>query len=288
MNDRASGHRAGGRAGSRDRAISGAGIGLRLCHLEQLLAERPAIPWLELLADNHLAAGGMTALQVEAVAARYPLTLHCVGMNLAGTDPLDADYLRRVRDLRARAGAAWVSDHLCFTAVDGRCYHELLPFPYTEASLTHVTARVQHVQEALGAPLVIENVSAYLRFAESSMGEAEFLAALCRATDCRLLLDVNNHYVNAVNHGESVDDWLQALPLASVAEIHLAGHAPRDGYLLDAHDRAVAPAVWQLYERIAALLPDVPALIEWDNAIPPLPELLAEAATAAAIAQAAG
>jgi uncharacterized protein (UPF0276 family) len=277
--------RDGAAAGALDCTVSGAGIGLRLCHLDQLVAERPALRWLELLADNHLAAGGPAVSGAEAVAALYPVTLHCVGMNLAGTDPLDTAYLRRVHALRERTGAAWVSDHLCFTAVGGRHYHELLPFPYTEASLRHVSARVHQVQELLGAPLVIENLSAYLRFAESALTEAEFLAALSRATDCRLLLDLNNLYVNAANHGDDIDSYLNALPLDRVAEIHLAGHAPRDGYLLDAHDRAVAEPVWRLYARVAARLPRVPVLIEWDNAIPALPVLLAEAARAAAIAE---
>ncbi|MCF7991597.1 MAG: DUF692 domain-containing protein [Thiohalocapsa sp.] len=277
---------AGAPAGTRDHGISGAGIGLRLCHIDEVLRQRPPIPWMELLADNHLAEGGLTALHVEALASLYPLTLHCVGMNLAGTDPLDDDYLRRVLALRERSAAAWVSDHLCFTAVGGRRYHELLPFPYTDQSLRHVAARVHRIQEILGAPLVIENVSAYLRFSDSALGEAQFLSALCRDTDCRLLLDVNNVYVNAINHGEDAEAYLRALPFERVAEIHLAGFAPREDYLLDAHDRAVAAPVWDLYARVATRLSGVPTLIEWDNDIPPLPVLLAEADKVAAITEA--
>ncbi|MBK1705519.1 DUF692 domain-containing protein [Halochromatium glycolicum] len=266
-----------GHARSDDRSIAGAGIGLRHCHLEQVLRERPPVPWLELLADNHLAAGGLEHAGLEAISVRYPLTLHCVGMNLAGCDPLDHKYLRQIIQLRERTGAAWVSDHLCFTAHNRRHYHELLPFPYTEEALRHVSERVLAVQDLLQAPLVVENVSAYLRFADSSLSEAEFLAALTHATDCELLLDLNNLYVNHVNHGDDVDAYLAALPLARVREVHLAGHAVKPGYLLDAHNDRVSPPVWALFRRLVQALPEVPVLIEWDNDIPALPVLLAEA-----------
>ncbi|NBC49756.1 MAG: DUF692 family protein [Gammaproteobacteria bacterium] len=266
-----------GQARSDDRPIAGAGIGLRHCHLEQVLRERPSVPWLELLADNHLAAGGLDHAGLEAISVRYPLTLHCVGMNLAGCDPLDRTYLHQIRALRERTGATWVSDHLCFTAHNRRHYHELLPFPYTEEALRHVSERVLAVQDLLQAPLVVENVSAYLRFSDSSLSEAEFLAALTRATDCELLLDLNNLYVNHVNHGDDVDAYLAALPLARVREVHLAGHAVKPGYLLDAHNDRVSPPVWALFRRLVQALPELPVLIEWDNDIPALPVLLAEA-----------
>jgi uncharacterized protein (UPF0276 family) len=221
-------------------AIAGAGIGLRACHIDQILRTGTALPWFELLADNHLAEGGVTAAQVDAVCARYPVTLHCVGMNLAGTDLLDRDYLHRVRALKDRSGAAWVSDHLCFTAHGGRHYHDLLPFPYTEESLAHVAERVLQIQDLLGDRLVVENVSSYLRFAGSALSEAEFLAELTRRADCLLLLDLNNLYVNQVNHGEDPDAVLAALSLERVREIHLAGHERKDGWLLDAHNARVS------------------------------------------------
>lgn len=239
--------------------------------------------WFELLADNHMADGGLTGAQLHAVCAHYPVTLHCVGMNLAGTDPLDRDYLRRVRVLRDRSAAAWVSDHLCFTAHNGRYYHELLPFPYTEESLAHVTGRVLAIQDLLGEQLVVENVSSYLRFAGATLSEAEFLAELARLTDCLLLLDVNNLYVNQINHGEDPDTVLAALPLERVREIHLAGHEQKDGWLLDAHNGPVSASVWALYARVARLLPEVPVLIEWDSDIPPLSVLLEEAVRAEAL-----
>jgi len=266
-----------GPARSGDRSIAGAGIGLRHCHLEQVLRERPPVPWLELLADNHLADGGPERAWLDALGAHYPLTLHCVGMNLAGCDPLDRTYLQRIRALRERTGAAWISDHLCFTAHERRHYHELLPFPYTDEALRHVSERVKAVQDQLQAPLVVENVSAYLRFTDSTLSEAQFLAALTRATGCELLLDLNNLYVNHVNHGDDIDAYLAALPLARVREVHLAGHAVKPGYLLDAHNDHVSPPVWALFRRLVRALPAVPVLIEWDNDIPALPVLLAEA-----------
>jgi uncharacterized protein (UPF0276 family) len=272
--------------GSRVPRISGAGIGLRTCHIDQVLRDLPDVPWFELLADNHLAAGGLVRAQVEAVRAHYPLALHCVDMNLAGADPLDLGYLRRVRDLRDRCGATWVSDHLCFTAVDGRNYHDLLPIPYTEEALTHVARRILMIQDFLGERLLVENVSSYLRFAESPLTEAQFLGALAREADCLLLLDVNNLYVNQVNHGDDLDTCLDALPLDRVMEIHLGGYEPKDGYLLDAHNNPVSEPVWRLYERVAGLLPDVPTLIEWDNDIPAFSVLLSEAERASRIATA--
>jgi uncharacterized protein (UPF0276 family) len=242
------------------------------------------VPWFELLADNHLATGGQVPAQVEALRANYPIALHCVAMNLAGTDPLDLDYLGRIRGLRDRCEAVWVSDHLCFTAVDGRSYHDLLPIPYTDEALRQVAGRVMQVQDLLGERLLVENVSSYLRFSESAISEAQFLDALVRQTDCLLLLDVNNLYVNHVNHGDELDGYLDALPRDQVREIHLGGFEPRDGYLLDAHNHPVSEPVWMLYERVAGLLPGVPSLIEWDNDIPDFTVLQAEAARAARIA----
>ncbi len=274
--------------GPRDPRIAGAGIGLRTCHIEQVLSELPEVPWFELLADNHLATGGLVPAQVDAICAHYPLTLHCVGMNLAGPDPLDLGYLKQVRDLYRRTDAGWVSDHLCFTAVDRRHYHDLLPFPYTDEALRHITARVLEIQDCLGAPLVVENVSSYLRFAASSDGEAEFLTALSKETGCELLLDVNNLYVNHINHGDAIDAYLAALSLERVREIHLAGYEQKDGYLLDAHNNRVSPAVWDLYAQVARILPRVPSLIEWDNDIPDFEVLLAEAEHATAISAASG
>jgi uncharacterized protein (UPF0276 family) len=254
--------------------------------MDHVLRDHPKVSWFELLADNHLATGGLVPAQIEAVRAEYPLALHCVGMNLGGSDPLDLDYLGRVRDLRDRSAAAWLSEHLCFTAVDGRNYHDLLPIPYTDEALRRVAERVLTIQDFFGERLLVENVSSYLRFAESPLTEAQFLDALAEEADCHLLLDINNLYVNHVNHGDELDAYLESLPLDRVREIHLGGYEPKDGYLLDAHNNPVGEPVWALYEQAARLLPDVPTLIEWDNDIPDFSVLQSEAAKAACIAAA--
>lgn len=264
-------------------SIRGTGIGLRTTHIQEVLSTQPSTPWFELLGDNHFAAGGRIPLQVEALRERYPLTLHCVGMNVAGVDPLDREYLQRVRRLANQARPAWISDHLCFTAHGGRHYHDLLPIPYTEPTLRHVAARVRRIQETLDRPLVLENVSAYVRYRESALTEAQFLAELARDTGCGVLLDVNNLYVNHVNHGDDVAAYLDALPLDAVREIHLAGHEDKGDFLLDAHNDRVARPVWDLYAQVAQRLPDAPALIEWDRDIPTFDVLREEAAKADAV-----
>lgn len=260
-----------------------AGIGLRLPHVPKLLDQGTDVPWFELLADNHLASGGLVHTLTAAVAERWPLTLHCVGMNLAGNDPLDFGYLHRIRELGTRTDARWISDHLCFTSCHGRQFHDLLPFPYTQEALEHVVARVHQIQDFLRRPLVVENVSVYIRFDESVMTEAQFLAELTARTDCGLLLDVNNLYVNHANHGDDIDAYLDALPLRAVREIHLAGYSEQDGYLLDTHSQHVHAPVWALYRRLVAWLPDTPTLIEWDNDIPEFSVLREEARRADAI-----
>lgn len=266
--------------------LSGTGIGLRACHLDQVLAEQPDVPYFELLADNHVAPGGLVRAQLDAVAARWPITLHCVGMNVAGTDPLDLAYLVQMSMLADRTGAAWISDHLCFTACHGRQFHDLLPIPYTSDALDHVVGRVQAIQEMLGRPLVLENVSAYVRFRDSQMSEAQFLSELVARTECRVLLDLNNLYVNHVNNDESMTAYLAALPLTAVVQLHLAGFERQGDLLVDAHNNPVSPPVWSLCLEVMKRLPTVPALIEWDNDIPPFAALQQQAQKAEQIREA--
>ncbi len=266
-----------------DRPIAGVGVGLRTHHIGEVLRSPPALPWLELLADNHLAEGGLDRARTDALCDRFPVALHCVSMNLGGCDPLDFSYLARIRELHKRTGARWVSDHLCFTAVEERAFHDLLPIPYTREALRHVTERVQRVQDFLGGPILVENISAYLRYREGAYSEPRFLAELCSATGCGLLLDVNNLYVNQVNHGEDALAAIEAMPLERVGEIHLGGYEDRGGWLLDAHNNRVSEPVWALFAQVRARLPDVPVLIEWDNDIPELAVLLDEARRARCI-----
>ena len=261
----------------------GAGIGLRSPHVAQVLAERPAVPWLEVHSENYYVDGGPALAALTRIRADYPLSLHGVGMSLGGSDPLDRAHLAKLARLAERVAPTLVSEHLCWSSVDGRHVNELLPLPYTEEALAHVCARVAEVQDLLGRELLVENVSSYLAFADATIPEWEFVAAVARRTGCRLLCDVNNIYVNAINHGFDADAYLAALPREAIAEIHLAGFDASGPCLIDTHGAPVAAEVWALYRRAIARFGPVPTLIEWDTDIPPLSTLLAEAATAQSI-----
>jgi len=258
----------------------GLGLGLRAQHAREILAHRPPLGFLELLTENHLREPPRSRAQTDALAAAYPVVLHGVSLNLGSVDPLDRTYLGEVRELAERVGACWVSDHLCWTGVDGWNSHELLPLPYTEETLRHVARRVRQAQDSLGRRIALENPSTYLAFAHSQMPEPEFLARLCELADCALLLDVNNVYVNAMNRGGDPSAFLAALPRERVVQIHLAGHSRRGRWWIDTHAAPVAPAVWRLYERALARFGPVSTLLEWDAAIPSLTELRRELAKA--------
>ena len=262
---------------------TGVGIGLRTPHVRQVLEERPPMPWLEIHSENYYVDGGPALKALDRIRVDYPLSLHGVGMSLGSTDPLDRAHLAKLARLIERTEPAFVSEHLCWSGVDGRALNDLLPLPYTEEALAHVCQRVAAVQDFLGREILVENVSSYLAFAEATIPEWEFVAAVARRTGCKLLCDVNNIHVNAVNHGFDADGYLAALPHEAVAEIHLAGFDVTETCLIDTHGAPVAPAVWALYRRAIARFGPVPTLIEWDTDIPPLATLLAEAATAQAI-----
>ena len=256
---------------------NGAGIGLRGQHIPEVIQHLPDIPWFEILADNHLAEGGLIPHQLTAVRSSYPVTFHCVGMSIAGIDPLDMKYLQRIRDLSERFEPAWISDHLCFTQFASHQYHDLLPFPYSEESLVHVGERVMRIQDYLGRVLVVENVSTYLQYRASTMSEGEFLKALCQLTGCEILLDVNNAYVNQVNHGIDAREFIRSLPTKHIREAHLAGFEDKGEYLIDAHNNRVADTVWALYEYLLRIHGETATLIEWDNDIPSFDVLKNEA-----------
>ncbi len=263
-----------------------AGIGLRAPHVAQVDAERPAVAWLEVHSENYYVDGGPALAVLDRIRRDYPLSLHGVGMSLGSTDPLDRAHLAKLARLVARTEPALVSEHLCWSGVGGRHLNDLLPLPYTEEALAHVCARVAEVQDALGRELAVENVSSYLAFADATIPEWEFVAAVARRTGCRLLVDVNNIYVNACNHGFDADAYLAAMPPDAIAEIHLAGFEARGEILIDTHGAPVAPAVWALYRRAIERFGPRPTLIEWDTDIPPLATLLREAATAQAMLEA--
>lgn len=261
-----------------------AGIGLRAQHQAEILARRPAIHWLEAHSENYFGDGGAQVEELVELARRHPLSLHGVGLSLGSTDPLDEAHLARLARLVARVQPALVSEHVAWGAAGGRHANDLLPLPYTREALAHLAGRIREVQARLGRRLLVENVSSYVEFGCAEMSEPEFLAALVATADCGLLLDVNNVYVSATNHGFDARAFLDALPRDCVGEIHLAGHSvvERDGHrlLVDTHSTHVCAALWSLYEHALARFGAVPTLVEWDMDLPPLDVLLAEAAEA--------
>ncbi len=257
-----------------------AGIGLRSPHVAQVLAERPPVPWFEVHSENYFADGGQAFAALDRIRADYPVSLHGVGLSLGSTDPLDTGHLAKLKRLADRVEPARVSEHLCWSSVNGRHYNDLLPLPYTTEALDHVCGRVSAVQDFLGREILVENVSSYLTFPETTIPEYEFVVAVAARTGCGLLVDVNNIYVNARNHGIDADAYLAAIPPAMVAEIHLAGFDASGPCLIDTHGAPVAPEVWSLYERALRLFGRVPTLIEWDTDIPEFAVLQREAATA--------
>jgi len=263
----------------------GVGIGLRTLHFAHILSEWPALDWFEILSENFMQTGGRPMHVLDRVAERYPVVMHGVSMNIGSRDPLDLEYLRELKALRDRCGARFVSDHLCWTGVDGTNLHDLLPLPYTDEALEHVAHKVRQVQDLLEAPLVLENPSTYVAFAHSRMSETEFLRALVAETGCGLLLDVNNVFVCAQNHGFDAAQYLREVPWDHVVQFHLAGHTRYATHLLDTHDDHVCDEVWQLYGLAHALSGGRSTLLEWDAKIPPFDEVRAEAHKAIAFRQ---
>jgi uncharacterized protein len=258
----------------------GIGIGLRTTHFGEILSHWPALDWFEVLSENYMDTGGRPLRVIDQVAGRYPVALHGVSLSIGSTDPLDREYLRKLKALAARTRARWVSDHLCWTGVLGRNTHDLLPLPYDEETLRHVVGRVRQVQDVLERPLALENPSSYLAFARSTMSEWEFLARLADAADCALLLDVNNVYVSAYNHGFDAAEYIDAIPFDRVVQYHLAGHTNKGTHIVDTHSGPAIDEVWQLYARACRRSGPVSTLFEWDEAIPSFEEVRAEAAKA--------
>jgi hypothetical protein len=259
-----------------------AGIGLRAVHHDALLAERPPVGWLEAHSENYFADGGAQLNYLTRLRERYPLSLHGVGLSLGSADELDREHLRRLRRLVDRVRPGLVSEHVCWGAIGGVHMNDLLPLPYTAEALRHLARRVSQLQDALGRRVLLENVSSYLEFTTSEMSEADFLVALARESGCGLLLDVNNVYVSARNHGFDARVFIACIPPALVGEIHLAGHSVNrlsDGgeILIDTHSTHVCAGVWDLYEFALRHCGPVPTLIEWDTDIPALGVLVAEA-----------
>lgn len=255
----------------------GIGVGLRTTHFPTLLRRWPDVDWFEAITENFLDTGGRPLRILDLVAERYPVVLHGVSLSIGGTDRLHRGYLAKVRALAERVKAVWVSDHVCFTGVAGRNTHDLLPIPYDEATLRHVVDRIREASDLLGRPLVLENPSSYMEYASSSMPEWEFISRMAEKADCGLLLDVNNVFVSAFNHGFDAETYLDAIPAGRVVQVHLAGHTHKGDYILDTHSDHVVSEVWRLYARLLERTGPVSTLLEWDEEIPPFAVVRAEA-----------
>jgi uncharacterized protein (UPF0276 family) len=262
-------------------------VGLRPKHYAEVLARgragRLAVDWFEALTENYMVAGGRLPRILDEVRGLAPVALHGVSLNLGSVDPLDAEYLDALDALVRRVQPALVSDHLCWTGVGGRNLHDLLPLPQTEEAVEHVAARIRRVQERLGRRIAVENVSSYVEHAANELSEWEFLGAVAERADCGILLDVNNVFVSAHNHGFDARTYLDAVDPARVFQIHLAGHAPDGPLLIDTHDHPVGDPVWSLYAHALRRIGPVSTLVEWDGNLPDFERLCEEAARARAI-----
>jgi uncharacterized protein len=266
-----------------ERKHLGHGIGLRSKHFPRFLSERPPVEWVEAISENFMAPGGRPLAVLEKVRREVPVVLHGVSLSIGSTDPLSASYLSSLKALARRIEPAWVSDHLCWGSHGGRYVHDLWPLPYTEESLLHVAQRVAVVQEALGRQILLENVSSYVTFQDSTLTEWEFLSETARRADCGILLDVNNVFVSARNNGFDPLQYLDGLPADRIGQIHLAGHSDKGRYLLDSHDHPVPEPVWDLHREALRRFGAISTLVEWDDHIPPLEEVVAQSRRAAEI-----
>lgn len=254
----------------------GFGVGLRRPHYKLVVETHPKVEWFEVISENFMVEGGRALEVLEAVREHYPIAMHGVSMSLGSTDPLNRRYLHKLRELARRFEPAWISDHLCWTGVGGRNLHDLIPLPYTEEAIRHVVSRIRRVQETLERPMLIENVSSYMAFADSTMTEWEFISSIAEEADCGILLDINNIFVSAFNHRFDANVYIDAVPVERVVQYHLAGHSDHGTYLLDTHDHPIREEVWALYERAARRFGEVATLVEWDDNIPEF-AVLAEA-----------
>lgn len=254
----------------------GFGLGLRTTHYPTIHDTQPDVDWFEIISENYMIPGGAPMNHLMRIREHYPIVMHGVSMSIGSASPLDDDYLSDLKQLAARVQPEWVSDHLCWTGVHGKNMHDLLPLPYTEEALAHVAARIRQVQDFLGRQILIENPSTYLTFKESTLTEWEFLNELTARADCFLLLDINNVYVSAYNHGFDAQTYLNAIPVERVKQFHLAGHDNCGDYIIDTHDAPVIDSVWDLYAHAVRRFGPGSTMIERDDNIPPLEELLTE------------
>ncbi|HEY6877153.1 MAG TPA: DUF692 domain-containing protein [Polyangiales bacterium] len=254
----------------------GLGLGLRHCHFQHLLQHPAEVAWFEVISENFMDDHGFSRHVLARLARDLPIVMHGVALSIGSTEPLDRTYLTRLREFASWLQPAWISDHLCWTNRGGHNSHDLLPMPLTEEALEHVCERVNEVQEFLSRPLVLENPSTYLEFHASTIPEWQFLSEVARRTGCGLLLDVNNVFVSSFNHRLNPEAYIRGLPHEHIVQIHVAGPTSYEHCLVDTHDHPVPSEVWRLYRLAQELTGGVSTLLEWDAAIPPYPELVAE------------
>jgi uncharacterized protein (UPF0276 family) len=263
----------------------GFGLGLRTDHFQDVLAQKPNLDWFEVVSENFMVDGGKPKYYLHAIRELYPMVMHGVSLSIGSTDPLNFDYLRKLKVLVNELQPEWLSDHLCWTGAHEKNSHDLLPLPYNDETLSHVCQRIEQVQEFLGRPILLENVSSYLTYKSSEMTEWQFFNEVARRSGCEILLDINNIYVSARNHDFQPQDYLNGIDKEKVKQFHLAGHSDYGEYVIDTHDHPVADPVWKLYQQALQRFGWISTMIERDDNIPPLADLLAEVETARTIAR---
>ena len=266
------------------RPFLGFGLGLRTDHYQHVIEHRPQVDWFEIISENYMVPGGKPLANLDKIRADYPMVMHGVSMSIGSTDPLNQGYLEKLKGLVERVAPLWVSDHLCWTHVDQVNSHDLLPLPYDEATINHLADRISQVQDFLGRPILIENLSSYVSYTQSDMPEWAFVSEIVKRSGCYLLLDINNIFVSAHNHHFKPETYIDGVPSERVMQFHLAGHSYNGDMIIDTHDHDVCDTVWALYEYALRRFGAVSTMIERDDNIPPFTELRAELAIAEAIA----
>ncbi len=263
----------------------GFGLGLRPKHYDDVLSTKPTeVDWFEIISEDYLVEGGNPLHYLFKIRELYPIVMHGVSLSIGGCDPLDYDYLKLLKNLAERLEPAWVSDHFCWTGINGNNLHDLMPLPYTEEALIHVVDRIKKVQDFLGRQILLENPSSYVTYTDTCISEPEFIKAVAEQADCLLLLDVNNVYVSAFNHNFDPIEYLNIIPIDRVQQFHMAGHTNNGDHIIDTHDHPIIHEVWDLFAYAAERFGKVSAMIERDDNIPPLPELIEELNTLKSIA----
>ena len=261
----------------------GVGVGLRVPHYRQVLSDRPALDFFEIISENFMVEGGKPRYHLARVLESYRVVQHGVSLGIAGPEPLDLAYLKRLKRLISEVKPPWISDHFCWSGAGGAHLHDLLPIPYTKQAVERVVQRARQVQDFLELPFALENTSSYLTFRASTLSEWEFISEVADRADIGLLFDVNNVYVSAYNHGFDPFEFVEHVPHERIVQIHLAGHTNLGAYIIDTHRGAVSDQVWDLYRRTIELTGPVSTLLEWDDEIPALEVLLAEAEKARSV-----